>query len=71
MESNYIIGYAENEALLHRCIIESINKCICWFVHGRIKEKIGTIRICHKISSVLYRKYSTVVSKYSTVSLHE
>ena len=25
--------------------------------------------ICHKISSILYGKYSTVVSKYSTVIL--
>ena len=25
--------------------------------------------MCHKMSSVLYRKYSTVVNKYSTVAL--
>ena len=40
----------------------------CWFVRGRIKAKISTY-ICHKVSSVLYGKYSTVVKKYSTVNV--
>ena len=37
---------------------------------GGSKRKL-VYYICHKISSVLYRKYSTVVSKYSTVSLRK
>ena len=48
---HYTGSYEKFKFLLPHCSTKGYND-ICWFVCGRIKEKIDTIAICHKTSSV-------------------